>query len=66
MKKHSTNLFDILSKEELQNLLVIISETLALDFEYRKRKKFAAVDLWNIRCQGARRKNASYFQKLDY
>lgn len=55
MKKQSTSLFSTMSKEQIENLTAIVSETLATGYNLPPAKKFTTADLWNIQRQGKTR-----------
>jgi len=50
MKTQSSNLFNQLSKEEVENLTMETKETLATD-HCQINKTFSAAELWNIQRQ---------------
>ncbi len=49
MKMQSNSLYLPISKEQLENLTIIVSETIATGFTNPNDKIFTAVDLWDIR-----------------
>lgn len=51
MKKQSTTLFTQLSKDVVNNLTTIVSESLAKNYSSEQSKVFSAADLWNIQRQ---------------
>ena len=51
MRHQSSTLFTTLTKEELENIISIVSETMAVGQTTTKEKKFSAADLWNIQRQ---------------
>ena len=59
MKKHSTNLFTMISAKGVENLTTIVKETLATSFN-QQNKVFTAADLWNIQRQGKRREQRRF------
>jgi hypothetical protein len=46
MKKQTTNQFSQISKEQTENLAIVVKETLALGIS--NVKTFSSADLWNI------------------
>ena len=50
MKQQSTALFTQLNKQEVENLTMVVKETLATEFA-GQTKIFSSVDLWNIQRQ---------------
>ena len=50
MKQQSTALFTQLNKQEVENLTMVVKETLATGFN-GQNKVFGSVDLWNIQRQ---------------
>ena len=50
MKQQSTALFTQLNKQEVENLTMVVKETLATGF-VGQTKTFSSVDLWNIQRQ---------------
>ncbi len=55
MKKQSTSLFSQMSKEQFENLTIVVKETLATGYNLPTGKKFTSADLWNIQRQGKTR-----------
>lgn len=55
MKKQSTGLFSQMSKEQFENLTIVVKETLATGYNLPSHKKFTSADLWNIQRQGKTR-----------
>jgi len=51
MKRQSVSLFTTLSKEELEAIINIVSETVAGGKIIIREKKFSSADLWNIQRQ---------------
>lgn len=51
MRHQSSSLFTTLSKEELEAIINIVSETIAVGQANMREKKFNAADLWNIQRQ---------------
>ncbi|MEO6230053.1 MAG: hypothetical protein ABJB11_08140 [Ferruginibacter sp.] len=51
MKKQSTTLFTQISKEIVNNLTTIVSESLVKNYSTKHSKVFSAADLWNIQRQ---------------
>lgn len=51
MRHQSNSLFTTLSKEELEAIINIVSETIAVGQTNMREKKFNAADLWNIQRQ---------------
>ena len=51
MKMQLTNLFNQISKTQVENLTMEIKETLALGYNHNKAKTFSAAELWNIQRQ---------------
>ncbi len=51
MKKQSTPLFAQLSKEVVNNLTTIVSESLVKNYLPEHSRVFSAADLWNIQRQ---------------
>ncbi len=48
MKTQSTPLFTGLNNHQVQNLMAMVKEILALNFTSPAPKSFTAADLWNI------------------
>ncbi|CAN5822979.1 hypothetical protein BH11BAC3_BH11BAC3_03880 [soil metagenome] len=51
MKKQSTTLFTQISKEVVNNLTTIVSESLVKNYLPERSKVFSSADLWNIQRQ---------------
>lgn len=51
MKTQSTNLFNQISKTQVENLTIEVKETLALGYNHNQGKTFSAAELWNIQRQ---------------
>ncbi|MEP7165616.1 MAG: hypothetical protein ABI741_13025 [Ferruginibacter sp.] len=51
MKTQSTNLFNQISKTQVENLTIEVNETLALEHNHAQGKTFSAAELWNIQRQ---------------
>lgn len=51
MKTQSTNLFNQISKTQVENLTMEVKETLALGYSHTQSKTFSAAELWNIQRQ---------------
>ena len=51
MKTQLTNLFNQISKTQVENLTMEIKETLALGYNHNIAKTFSAAELWNIQRQ---------------
>jgi hypothetical protein len=51
MRRQSVSIFTTLSKEELEAIINIVSETMAAGEPAIKEKKISAADLWNIQRQ---------------
>lgn len=61
MKKESNTLFATISKVSLENLTIVVKETLAIGFKQPTAKIFTAADLWNIQRQGKSRIQRTIF-----
>ena len=51
MRHQSNSLFTTLTKEELEGIINMVSETIAAGQTATRQKKFNAADLWNIQRQ---------------
>ncbi len=51
MKSQLTNLFNQISKTQVENLTIEVKETLAVGYNQNQGKKFSAAELWNIQRQ---------------
>lgn len=52
MRHQSVSLFTVLTKEEIENIIKTVSETIATSHSTASREKnFSAADLWNIQRQ---------------
>jgi hypothetical protein len=51
MKTQSTNLFNQISKTQVENLTMEVKETLAMSYNHNQSKTFSAAELWNIQRQ---------------
>ncbi len=51
MKSQSTNLFNQISKTQVENLTMEVKETLAVGYNQNQSKSFSAAELWNIQRQ---------------
>jgi hypothetical protein len=51
MKIQLTNLFNQISKAQLENLTMEVKETIAMEDNHTHRKIFSAAELWNIQRQ---------------
>jgi hypothetical protein len=53
----ASNLFDVLTRNEIKNLTIEIRETVAPEFAKQRRRIFSPIDLWNIQ---RRKKNVTF------
>jgi hypothetical protein len=51
MKTQLTNLFNQISKTQVENLTMEVKETLAMSYSHNQSKTFSAAELWNIQRQ---------------
>ena len=51
MKTQSANLFNQISKTQVENLTMEVKETLAVGYNQNQSKSFSAAELWNIQRQ---------------
>ncbi len=51
MKSQLTNLFNQISKTQVENLTMEVKETLAVGYNPNQSKTFSAAELWNIQRQ---------------
>lgn len=51
MKTQLINLFNQISKTQVENLTMEIKETLAIGYNHNTAKTFSAAELWNIQRQ---------------
>jgi hypothetical protein len=63
MKTQSTNLFEQISKTQVESLTMEVKETLAMGYNHRKSKIFSAAELWNIQRQ---RKSLNQRRRFAY
>jgi hypothetical protein len=48
MKTQLTNLFNQISKSQVENLTMEVNETSGMGYNHNQRKTFSAAELWNI------------------
>ncbi len=51
MKSQVTNLYNQISKTQVENLTIEVKETVAIGYSQNQHKKFSAAELWNIQRQ---------------